>query len=175
MLHRDKSWLSSNPKPFFNGSFPQWVGCPQPAASRAMPQNRHLAKDCLTFGKLSFPDQSPRVPPLPAVSPNCYRCPRGTALGQRKLPLPYGYTSIEDYERRGLTGCCDHSLLPETAICRMRPGRSFHLDIKTAAGRELRSRTGSELCPLVIFGKFCPQHESSQRKDVLPPKERRAG
>ena len=81
-----------------------------PAAGRAVPQNHCLAKDCLVFSKLSFADRSPRVPRLPVVSPNCYQCPRGTALGPRKLPLPYGQTSIEGYEQGGLTGHCDHSL-----------------------------------------------------------------
>jgi len=102
-------------------------------------QNHHLAKDYWMFSKLGFADQSPCVPPLPVVSPNCYWCPRGTALGQGKLPLPYGYTSIEGYEQRGLTGHCDHSLPLETAICGMRPGRLCCSDIQTAAGRELLS------------------------------------
>lgn len=144
MLHGAKSWLSSNLQPFFKGSFPLWVGCPQPAVGRAVSHNRHLAKDYMMFSKLHFADQTPCVLPLPVVSPNCYHCPRDIALGQCKPPLPSGYTGIEDYERRGLTGYCDYSLPLETAICRRRPGRSFHSDIRTVAGREILSRKGSE-------------------------------
>lgn len=52
-----------------------------PAAGRVVSQNHHLAKDYLVFSKLSFADRSPRVPSLPAVSPNCYQCPRGQHWG----------------------------------------------------------------------------------------------
>lgn len=68
-----------------------WVGKELAAVvvSPAAASHR-LAKDCSVFSKLSFADRSPRIPPLPVVSPNCYRCPRGTVLEQCKLPLPYG-------------------------------------------------------------------------------------
>lgn len=106
-----QAWMSS--KPFFKASFPLWLGRSWPQLSSAqllvgLLQRHCPTKDNLMFSKLSFAEWSSCMPPLLVVSPNCYQCPRRTALGECKLPLPYGKPVLKA-TNRGLTGCCNHS------------------------------------------------------------------
>lgn len=139
-----------------------------PAADRAVSQNRHLARDCLVFSKLSFADQSPRVPPLPVVSPNSCHFPGGQHWGNASCRSLMAKPVLKATNKEG--GHHDHSLPLETPICRTRPVRSFCSDIQAAAGRELLSRNESQLkmaagdarCPLAPGHRCLPKWRFSE-------------